>query len=350
MHRGSDPGKHGEAMKKFLVFLILVGGAVAAYWFYDPYLKPHIGPLIEKIAGRSVEGDAAPAAFPDEDKDGDSPAEPAMPLPGKTDEPEMAGGARPEPPTAGGPGTTAVSDSPPAGEIDRIVAERYPIPEFVPLSQIVDNWNNIPARAFPEEVAIQDRIPFSLRDSSGKVIGASVAVPGTLVKPVRLQGQTLIVASLANASMRSEIAVDKTDLKKRIQERYNSFVLNMTNRIRQQREKAKQALLAKPDALAELTGESAGSFDESGDPRFAPVKASLAGGAVKAFNLEEAVGFRWNGRETINGDVYKGSFDTVTVKYEARTIFGVFPGEAKCLLQNGKVIGWVDPITEEEMI
>ena len=325
-------------MKKFFVFLILVGGAVAAYWFYDPYLKPYLQPAIEKVAGKPADETA-----PESDK----PGEGGDPVPSRAgDSSPKITQTPPKPAPGDTPPKPAVA---PVSEVDRIVAERYPIPEFVPLSQIVDNWNNIPPRAFPEEVAIQERVPFSLRDSSGKVIGASVAVPGTLVKPVRLQGQTLIIASLANQSMQSEIAVGQTDLKEKIEKRYNDFVLNMTNRVREQREKAKQALLAKPEALAALK-QGGGSFDESGDPRFAPVKASLASGAVKAFDLDEAVGFRWNGKEQINGDIYRGSFETVTVKYGAHTIFGVFPGEAKCLLQNGNVIGWVDPITEEEMI
>ncbi|MCB1065478.1 MAG: hypothetical protein KDN20_21495 [Verrucomicrobiae bacterium] len=322
-------------MKKFLVFLMLVGGGVAAWWFYDPYLKPYVAPVVEKVAGQAPPASdrPAPETVPDQ------PATPVV----KPTAPAPVANAPTPPPAAPTPA--------PQSEIDRIVGERYPMPQIIPLSQIVGNWSNIPQRAFPDQVEIQDRVPFSLRDSSGKVIGASVAAPGTLVKPIRLQGSTLIVASMANNSMQSEIAVDKTDLKKQIEKRYNDFVLNMTNRIRQQREKAKQALLAKPETLAALTGGSGGgTFDESGDPRFAPVKASLASGMIKAFNLEEAVGFRWNGSEKINGDVWKGTFDTVTVKYEARTIFGVFPGEAKCLLQSGRVVGWVDPITEEEMI
>lgn len=329
-------------MKKFFVFLILVGGAAAAWWFYDPYLKPHVEPLVEKVAGKTVESESGSESPP---KKSEPDTGPAMPLPEKPGQPAVA-----DAPPAATPNAKPESAGTPEAEIDRIVAERYPIPEFIPLVQIVDNWNNIPARAFPEEVAINEKVPFSLRNSSGNVIGASVAVPGTLVKPVRLQGQTLVIASLANQSMRSEISVDKTDLKDRIQKRYNDFVLKTTNQIRQTRAKAKQALLAKPETLAAITGAAANQFDESGDPRFAPVKASIALGAVKAFNADEAVGFRWNGSETINGDIHQGTFDTVTVKYEARTIFGVFPGEAKCLLRNGKVIGWVDPVTEEEMI
>lgn len=333
-------------MKKFLVFLMVIGGAAAAYWFYDPYLKPHVEPLIDKVVGKGPSEESTPTT-----PSGDTPSSPALPL-SKTDSPSAPTPASGAAATAAtkAPGEAPASvPAPEMSEVDRIVAERYPMPTFVPLVQIVGNWATIPERAFPAEVEIRDRVPFSLRDSSGKVIGASVAVPGTLVKPLRLDGETLQVASLANSSMRSEIDVSKTDLRERIERRYNDFIVNMTKQVRDQRERAKRALLARPETLAAITGGAA-AFDESGDPRFAPVKASLAANAVKAFSLQEAVAFRWNGSEQINGDIYKGTFDTVTVKYEARTIFGVFPGEAKCLLQNGNVIGWVDPITEEEMI
>lgn len=224
------------------------------------------------------------------------------------------------------------------------------MPQFVPLAQIVNQWNQVPARAFPDQVAILEGLPIVLRDPAGNKIGESVSPPGTLMKPVSLNGQVLTVSSIANPSIRNEIAIDKTDFKARVQKRYDDFIAQMNGRILTQREKAKQALLAKPEALAALTGGPAISLGPNDDPRIAPVKTSLAQGKLTAFTLEEAVGFRWNGSERINGEKFRGVYDTVTVKYAAKTIFGVFPGEAKCLLQAGRVIGWIDPITEDELI
>ncbi|MBL9152446.1 MAG: hypothetical protein JNK37_08180 [Verrucomicrobiales bacterium] len=336
-------------MKKFLVFLILVGGVAAGVYFYDPFLKPYLGPLIGKLTGDTPEPlidpapSAAPAATPAK-----APAAPALPVPGGAPK------AAPMTPAAA-PATPAATPAPaapaPVSEIDRLVEQRYPLPQFVPLSQIVNNWTSVPQRAFPDQIAIQQNVPFVLRGPDGRPIGSSVAVPGTLVKPVSLNGQTLIIASLANPAMRSEIALDQTDFKQRVETRYNDFIVSMTNRIRNQRERAKQALLAKPEALAALQGAGAGggSFGSADDPRLAPVKASLSNQGVMSFTLEEATGFRWNGPERINGEKFRGLYDTVTVKYEAKTIFGTFPGEAKCLLQAGKVIGWIDPITEDEL-
>ena len=329
-------------MKKFLVLMILIGGIASAVFFYDPFLKPYLGPLLEKIAGQSPEAAPAPASAP-APKSAPSTS-PALPVP------KAAAPAQTAPPTAPLPVPVPAGPPTPQSEIDRIVEQRYPLPQFVPLGQIVNNWTNVPARAFPDQIAIKERVPFVLRGPGGKAIGSSLAAPGTLVKPVSLNGQTLVIASLANPNMRTEISVEKTDFKQKVEGRYNDFILAMTNRVRSQREKAKQALLAKPETLAALTGGTEASFGANDDPRLVPVKASLSKGDTKAFTLEEAVGFRWNGSERINGEKHRGVYDTVTVKYEAKTIFGTFPGEAKCLLQAGKVVGWIDPITEDEMI
>lgn len=214
----------------------------------------------------------------------------------------------------------------------------------------MDDWNNIPAKAYPTEVTILEKVPFTLKAPNGQIIGSSDAAPGTPVAPLRIQGEMLTVASLANKTMVSEIALDKTDFKDRVQNHYDAFVANTRRRVDGVRAKARQNLLANATALDALRASGAVQWDSKDDPRFGPVKASLANGDVKAFSLEEAVSFKWNGSERIDGDLYKGTYDTVTVKYEAQTIFGRFPGEVKCLLQAGQVKGWIDPVTMEEKI
>ena len=328
-------------MKKFLVLLILAGAGVAGWWFWDPYIKEYVDPILAKLVGSSEEkekekSESEPSKADPKDTETKPPAPPATAKSTTPPAPDPA----PAPP--------APKPPPPQSEIDRVVAEMYPMPKILPLMEIVDNWKNVPQRAYPEKVMIKDRIGFSLRGSDGRVIGSSVVAEGNLVAPVRLDGQTLIVANLASPGMKSQIDVEKTNFKELIQKRYADFSVTMTQRIYALREKAKKNLQAKPEQLAALQNGTA--WKDDGDPRFGPVKASLAAGDVKAFNLEEAVGFRWNGSERINGDRFRGTFDTVTVKYEARTIFGRFPGEMKCLLQNGKVVGWIDPLTEEERI
>lgn len=320
-------------MKKFLIFLILIGAGFAGWWFYDPYLKEHVTPLWEDLAGSPDN--------PVKDRDIPDPFPPA-PTPEVT-KPEVT-----KPSTIGTP-KPAPKVEPPKSEIDLLVEKQYPMPQLQPLMVIVDNWNNVPSRAYPEKVITKDVIGFTLMGPNGKPIGSSNVAAGNEVKPVRLAGSTLHVANLANPGMKSQIAVDKTDFKEQIERRYSDFNGNIQKRILAMRASAKKRLLEEPDQVASL--KAGGSvYEDDGDPRFHPVKASLAAGEVTAFNLDEAVGFRWNGREKITSSKFKGTYDTVTVNYEANTIFGVFPGEMKCLIQGGRVVGWVDPYTMEERI
>jgi len=66
-------------------------------------------------------------------------------------------------------------------------------------------------------------VPFDLV-VDGRVLGSSNVAPGTPLKPVRLVGDQLTVASLANPAMSATLPVDKTDFKTRIEARYQSFV------------------------------------------------------------------------------------------------------------------------------
>ena len=183
----------------------------------------------------------------------------------------------------------------------------------------------------------------------GQAIGASKVKSGQQVAPLRLSGETLQVASLANRSMTTQLPVDQTDFKEQVTARYDSFVVKMTDQVHSNRAKAKKALEDHPELAMKFSGVEQG-WDNQNDPRFVAVKASLAEGEVKAVQINEAKQFRWNGSEKINGDIYKGTYDTVSVKFEVKTIFGIFPNEFKCLLQAGRVVGWIDPLTMEEKI
>ncbi len=327
-------------MKKFVLFLLVVGGLGAAgFFFYDPHLKPYLGPLVEKITG------AVDSAIGDDDSKivkGGGKTEPApvkvkvnssktVPdkLVTKTDIPAPA----------------PKKEAPPMSKIDQIVAKKYPMPEIRPLLEIVDNWNNVPRNAYPRVVAIKEKLAFSMTINGNKM--ASVAAPGTEVAPTRIQGSTLYITSLANKSMTNQIQIDKTDFKDRVTKRYVDFVNFKRTQTQTAREKAKKALSANSEKLASLVANE-GKWDKTGDPRFGPVKASIAGGKVQGVTMEEATTFRWNGSERVGGEM-AGSYDTVTVHFEVSTIFGRFPADYKCLLRGGRVVGWIDPISDEKL-
>ena len=319
-------------MKKFLILLILAAAVGAGWYFYDPYLKPHVDGLIAKYG--ETDGDETDSG---EKGSGGSAADGGEKA---ADKAKGNKGAK----AAGGAVAVATPDSPPKpaapplSEIDQLLQKKYPLPKILPLMQIVDNWNNVPQNAYPTEVAMKEQTAFKI---SG--VGSSVVVPGTLVRPTYLSGDTLTVASLANLAMRTKVNVDATDFKERVQKRYNDFVVNTTERVRQQREKARVILEAQPDAVAEAKSIQ---WDTGDDPRFDPVKRSLERGDVPSVKAEEATGFRWTGKKQIRGKL-AGSYDTVIVSFDVVTIFGVFPVEWMALLDGGGVKGWVDPITHE---
>ena len=223
------------------------------------------------------------------------------------------------------------------------------MPEILPLLTIVDQWRRVPFNAYPPEVTATETIPFQLV-INGQAVGSSNVAPGTPLKPMRLEGDLLTVASLANPSMNTQIPVAKTDFKQRIEARYNEFVGAKTKEVEAKRIRARQIVAADPSKLAALTGKAATAapVGDSGDPRFAPVKSSLTSGEAAGVTLEEATSFIWNGSERFGGE-FAGSYDTVTVHFSVATIFGRFPVEYKALLRGGKVHVWIDPVTEDRL-
>lgn len=337
--------RYYQIMKKFLLFLLILG--IAGFFLYDPHLKPYLGPYIEpviaKIRGKAPAAPESPAATLPAGEASTKPVEVAN----KGDNPPRNDVPPSPPPPA--PKETVASTPPapkPKSEIDKLLEQRYPRPNITPLAVLVNNWQAVPPKAYPPQVTIQEKVAFSVKDGSGRVIGSSVMDKGNVVVPVQLNGTNLIIASPANRQMQSSIPVDQTDFKQRIEATYAKFVADRTNKINQMRE------LARPRIEQELASGGTGQRapQDSGDPRFAAVKESLSKGELRAARLDEAVDYHWNGSEQINGETFKGSYDSVTVSFEVHTIFGVFPAEYKCLLRNGKVAGWMDPVTNEEKI
>ena len=67
------------------------------------------------------------------------------------------------------------------------------------------------------------------------------------------------------------------------------------------------------------------------------MKESIAGGAVKEFKTDQVKGWKAGEDETIDGTDYQ----TGLAAYEAATIFGLRPVQAKALIKSGKIERWV---------
>ena len=94
-----------------------------------------------------------------------------------------------------------------------------------------------------------------------------------------------------------------------------------------------------PIPVVEPTPDPAPAVDAKlgEDEIIALMKDSIASGAVKEFTSEQVKGWKANGEETIDGTEYQ----TGLAAYEAATIFGVRPVQAKALIKDGKIERWV---------
>jgi len=313
-------------IKAFFITLCIIGGIGAAgYYLYDPYIEP-------LFSRNSVDLSGDPKAVPKKSKKEKGSPKTAVP---------KADGTKSKVTKT----SPVKKQAPPKSEIDQLLEKKYPMTKILPLEDIVQNWKMVPPNAYPKEVTVNEAMAFDLV-VNGQKIGSSNLAPGALFKPARLVGDQLSIESLANRSMKKQVHVDKTDFKQRITRRYNEFVTFKTDQTLSKRAKAKIIIEAKKGLLAMLRG--GGKADDSGDPRFTAVKASIRAGECPTVKMEEARSFKWNGSQKIGGS-FAGTYDTATVHFEVKTIFGEFPIDCKALLQRGKVIAWIDPITEDKI-
>tara|TARA_R110002096_G_scaffold46589_1_gene124285 strand:+ start:3461 stop:4417 length:957 start_codon:yes stop_codon:yes gene_type:complete len=314
----------------FITILILGGIAAAGYFFWEPYIEPAIkgyGPRMTD--GSVIKEDSSEKGSVVGAGNDQMDSKPAV---------STANTANASQPSA-----------PKKSDIDLLLEERYPMPDILPLKEIVGNWANVPDRAFPPEIRCSEPVMFELV-VNGQVVGGSSVDPGIPLKPVRLIGDQLVVSSLANATMSNQVSVDKTDFKQRITKRYDDFAARKIAEVDEMRAKVKRIVEADPAKLALLKGESSPPVAAASatDSRFTPVKKSIVNGALATVKPEETKSFFWNGTQTVGG-AYPGTYDTVTVLFEVETIFGKFPVKYKALIKGGQVIGWIDPFTEDRI-
>ncbi len=95
--------------------------------------------------------------------------------------------------------------------------------------------------------------------------------------------------------------------------------------------------VVEPEPEPAPTPAPVGGAKLTDDEIIALMKESIAGGAVKEFTSDQVKGWKPNGDETIDGTEYQ----TGLAVYEAATIFGVRPVQAKALINDGKIERWV---------
>jgi hypothetical protein len=308
-------------MKGFIKFLFVVAILGAIGYFSWPYLKPYIGEFItEEIGGE-----------PTDETVEEKPLEVAP-------KPETAAPVVVEE-------RMVPKEEVPKSEIDRIVEDLYPMPEIKPLLELVGNWKQIPDRVFPREVVVN--VPVELRLVSAPAAGGSKMGAGEVLVALAAREGMLDVAPTPDAAVRGAVAVDDTNLKDVLQTVYDEFVEKRRGEVLAQRDAERSRIETEREA-ATAAGETwvaSGGYTDGSGPEFAAMKASIGRGDAGTRTLSEAKGWRWVGPDWVKGTQY----DAGLVRFEVSTIFGVFKNELKALHENGKVVRWVYPATNETL-
>ncbi len=289
---------------KFILILLVVGGlAAGGYYAYNQG-------LLDSLLGKDVETTEETSEPMAKSEPLVTKKEPGT-MPDKPAEPEL------DP------------------EVEKRLEEQYPMPNFKPLLVLVDNWNNVPERAFPKAVTLKVPVTFKLV-KDGQEIGSRETPAGTQVVPLKHKPGQLLISDHPQSTMRAVVNVDDTDFKELIQVLYDDKVAEARQRVISARNVARE-VISRPAEEGDPATIADGWHDPK-DPRFAPVWAHLRSGEFYSALPEEAKRWRWLGEEYHEGKEY----DVVLVDFEIETIFGTFPNTMKCLLDHGKVVKWID--------
>lgn len=189
-------------------------------------------------------------------------------------------------------------------------------------------------------VAIRVPVEFEIKEG-GKVVATGKLPIGASMMVQKLDFGTLSLSTGTGMPVTAALKVDETDLKDRIQARYDSFVRKKMELLETQRDAERKRILkaiANEEALA--------TYNDGSDSRFEALKVSLRkGDAGATIELEAAVKWKWTGKENIGGVEY----DTAYVVIESETAFGINEKEIKCALLDGKVVHWYDVRSGEQL-
>ncbi len=233
---------------------------------------------------------------------------------------------------------TATNAEPLDDLIERLVQERYPDPKIRPFDAVVGDWSALPKGAYPQRVSLNETLKLRYQEE-GKLLATSVIFSGGHAKPVLLTGQQLLVASLGDERMRSDVPVMQTDFKSRVERHYHSFVEEVNRRVELMRQSDTALLKARGDLSDRIRRFE--NWDQPSSSTIEVIKAGIARGDAGKVDVAAAKRFIANGDEEFEIGDLRGAYTTVTVYFETETAFGVEPTGVKCVMRPGKVARWI---------
>ncbi|MEM9080125.1 MAG: hypothetical protein AAGC74_05470 [Verrucomicrobiota bacterium] len=226
-----------------------------------------------------------------------------------------------------------------------------------PYGNVVEevDLGNLKEEDFPEKVKVLGEV--ILTNERG--LEAVVLDVGSSVRPLRIEGEDLVVTSPLAQSLEGAIGLDKTTLaeevaKKRVAARQKlvqetqGFAKVPENQPKPQPEPKPEPQVAQvePEAVPEPVMEEPAPKPEpepegpkvlTDEQIVAAMQEHLKGGTIQEFNFEQVQGWKASEREMFDGEEYQVGL----AAYEEETILGKKILQAKALFQDGELEKWV---------
>ena len=248
------------------------------------------------------------------------------------------------------------------------IEEKYPMPEFQPIEELVGNWRQIPPSAFPRKVTLKAKAKYIFAGGAG----SSTAPAGAKTFAISLSGEKLVITPNTQSKVRGTISIDDTDYKEILEEEYEKYKQRKKKEVYARRVRAREIAESEvelaqetssnntsqsrpnqvtsiskipKDQLSDYENEIGEMPEADSDGRVPIMVSSIRSGAVSEIRLNEISYWGPIRYEIVDNRAYW----TATVNYKTTSLFGTFPTEAMALMRNGKVENWLYTGSLEEV-
>ena len=248
------------------------------------------------------------------------------------------------------------------------IEEKYPMPEFQPIEELVGNWRQIPPSAFPRKVTLKAKAKYIFAGGAG----SSTAPAGAKTFAISLSGENLVITPNTQSKVRGTISIDNTDYKEILGEEYEKYKQRKKKEVYARRVRAREIAESEvelaqetsstntsqsrpnqvtsisripKDQLSDYENEIGKMPEADNDGRVSIMVSSIRSGAVSEIRLNEISYWGPIRYEIVDNRAYW----TATVNYKTTSLFGTFPTEAMALMRNGKVENWLYTGSLEEV-
>ena len=269
-------------------------------------------------------------------------------------------------------------------EPDKIdpIEEKYPIPDFKPIEELVGNWKKIPASAFPRQVTLKAKAKYVFAGGAG----SSTAPAGGKTFAISSSGDKLVITPNKQSNVRGTISINDTNYKEILGDEYEKYKQRKKREVYAQRERARaiaateietnqttsstntnenqenlgqiqeslsMSINGRVTSISRISKEKLSDYENEigkmpeaeNDGRVPIMARSIRSGDISEIKLNEISYWGPIRYEIVDNRAYW----TATVNYKTTSLFGTFPTEAMALMRNGKVENWLYTGSLEEV-